>query len=60
MAVLPILLFEALVAGIQAYVFTVLTATYLGLATAHADHDESHHEEVHEDTDSKKVEGVRA
>ena len=35
LAVLPILLFEILVAGIQAYVFTVLAATYLGLATAH-------------------------
>lgn len=36
---LPIVVFEVLVALIQAYVFTVLTATYLGLATAHA-HDE--------------------
>lgn len=45
LAVIPILLFETLVAGIQAYVFTVLTATYLGLAIAHADgHDEEHHE----------------
>lgn len=42
-AVLPIILFELLVAGIQAYVFTVLTATYLGLAIAHA-HDDEHHE----------------
>lgn len=38
--VLPILLFEALVAYIQAYVFTVLAGTYLGMAIAHADHDE--------------------
>jgi F-type H+-transporting ATPase subunit a len=40
-AVLPILLFEALVAYIQAYVFTILAATYLGLAISHAheDHD---------------------
>ena len=46
-AVLPIILFELLVAGIQAYVFTVLSATYLSLAIAHAheDHDE-HHEPV--------------
>lgn len=45
LAVIPIILFELLVAGIQAYVFTVLTATYLGLAIAHADdhgHDEDH------------------
>lgn len=50
LAVIPIILFELLVAGIQAYVFTVLTATYLGLAIAHAD-------EVHEPIDAhKKVE----
>ncbi len=43
LAVLPILLFEMLVAGIQAYVFTILAATYLGLAIAHSDgHDEDH------------------
>ncbi len=44
LAVIPILLFEVLVAGIQAYVFTILAATYLGLAIAHADdgHDEDH------------------
>jgi F-type H+-transporting ATPase subunit a len=41
LAVAPIFLFEILVAGIQAYVFTVLSATYLGLAVSHA-HDESH------------------
>lgn len=40
--VLPILLFEFLVAGIQAYVFMVLCANYLGLAVAH--HlDHAHH-----------------
>jgi F-type H+-transporting ATPase subunit a len=44
LAVLPILLFEMLVAGIQAYVFTILCATYLGLAISHAheDHDDDH------------------
>ncbi len=41
--VLPIFAFEALVAFIQAYVFTVLAGTYLGLAIAHADHDDDHH-----------------
>lgn len=46
-AVIPIILFELLVAGIQAYVFTVLTATYLSLAIAHADHhDDEHHDEA--------------
>lgn len=49
-AAIPIILFEVLVAGIQAYVFTVLTATYLGLAVAHAhdSHGDDHHiESVH-------------
>lgn len=42
--VLPILLFEALVAYIQAYVFMVLTATYLGLAIGHHDsNNDDHH-----------------
>lgn len=54
LAVIPILLFEMLVAGIQAYVFTVLAATYLGLAIAHAEHDG--HNENHEPA-VKKVEG---
>lgn len=35
---LPIILFEILVALIQAYVFTVLSATYLALAISHGDH----------------------
>lgn len=42
LAVIPILMFEMLVAGIQAYVFTVLSATYLGLATAHAHEHDDH------------------
>ncbi len=53
-AVIPILAFELLVAGIQAYVFTVLTATYLSLAIAHADH----HDE-HDDTVIQKVEELQ-
>lgn len=57
LAVIPIILFELLVAGIQAYVFTVLTATYLGLAIAHA--DDHGHDEVHETIDAtKKVEAL--
>ncbi len=39
--ILPIAMFEILVACIQAYVFTVLAATYLGLAIAHS-HDDEH------------------
>lgn len=51
LAVIPIILFEVLVAGIQAYVFTVLAATYLGLSIAH------HHDEHHEPA-KKEVEAV--
>lgn len=49
-AVIPIFMFEGLVAYIQAFVFTVLAGTYLGLAI-------SHHEEHHE-ADTHKVEAV--
>ena len=41
--VLPIFLFEGLVAFIQAYVFTVLAGTYLGLAVGHSPYEEDHH-----------------
>lgn len=46
LAVIPIFMFEALVAFIQAYVFTVLAGTYLGLAISHAD---SHGPDSHTD-----------
>lgn len=49
-AVIPILIFEVLVAYIQAYVFTVLTANYLGIAISHADHDDDHDSEYTEHT----------
>lgn len=52
LAAIPIFLFETLVAAIQAYVFTVLSATYLGLAIAH--HSDDHHEKI------PKVEGVKS
>ncbi|MDQ3158948.1 MAG: F0F1 ATP synthase subunit A [bacterium] len=56
LSIIPIILFEALVAGIQAYVFTVLSATYLGLAIAHSDeHEDEHHEEI-----TAKVEAAKA
>lgn len=58
LAVIPIFFFEILVAGIQAYVFTLLAATYLNLAIMHADHGDDH--EVHHapDTIKTKVEAV--
>lgn len=46
---LPIVAFEILVALIQAYVFTILSATYLGLAIAHGDHHEEDHSHATED-----------
>lgn len=52
-AVIPIFFFEMLVAGIQAYVFTILAATYLGLAIQHADHGESH--DVHHSPEVAKT-----
>jgi F-type H+-transporting ATPase subunit a len=42
LTLIVLFLFEGLVAYIQAYIFTVLSATYLGLAVAH------HHDEEHE------------
>ncbi len=44
LTVFPIVIFEILVALIQAYVFTVLAATYLALAITH--HDDGEHEEI--------------
>lgn len=52
-AVIPIFFFEMLVAGIQAYVFTILAATYLGLSIQHADHGESH--DVHHSPEVPKT-----
>ncbi len=57
LAVLPIILFEMLVAGIQAYVFTVLAATYLGLATAHHQEHQSHLSDDHHDSSTKVEQG---
>jgi F-type H+-transporting ATPase subunit a len=59
LAVLPILLFEMLVAAIQAYVFTILCATYLGLAISHAhdDHDDNHHSDTPKKVEAGSVSG---
>jgi len=43
LALVPIILFELLVAYIQAYVFTVLSSTYLSMAIAH--HGDDHHDD---------------
>lgn len=56
-AVIPILLFEALVAYIQAYVFTILVGTYLGIAISHADHEEEHLAEPSELVESRGMQG---
>lgn len=58
-AVIPILLFEGLVAYIQAYVFTVLAGTYLGMAIAHADaaHDHDHMAALSEGVESRGMAG---
>ncbi len=53
LAVVPILLFEGLVAYIQAYVFTVLAASYLGMAISHADEP---HAELNQPVPTNKVE----
>ncbi|MEO5627290.1 MAG: F0F1 ATP synthase subunit A [Candidatus Saccharimonadales bacterium] len=55
LAVIPIFMFEGLVAFIQAYVFTVLAGTYLGLAINHVD---ATGHEIHDDHQPplKKVE----
>lgn len=56
--VLPILLFEFLVAGIQAYVFMVLCANYLGLAVAH--HLDHAHHNTDTDDNLKQVEPIHS
>ncbi len=42
LTLVPIIMFEGLVAYVQAYIFTVLSATYLALAVHHDDHNEVH------------------
>lgn len=59
LAVLPIILFELLVAGIQAYVFTILAATYLGLAIAHAE-SADYHELDHDESSPKRSKDIHA
>jgi F-type H+-transporting ATPase subunit a len=56
LAVIPIFAFEGLVAFIQAYVFTVLTGTYLSLAISHADPTGHEIHDAHHPQSSPKVE----
>jgi F-type H+-transporting ATPase subunit a len=56
LAVIPIFMFEGLVAFIQAYVFTVLAGTYLGLAISHADSSGHEIHTDHQPEPSHKVE----
>ncbi len=54
LALVPIIMFELLVAYVQAYVFTILSATYLSMAIAHAVVDD-HHEDAPETDHSPSV-----
>lgn len=58
--VIPIFFFEMLVAGIQAYVFTILAATYLGLSIQHADHGADHTVDHVPEVPKTKVEELTA
>jgi len=57
---LPIMLFEVLVALIQGYVFTVLCATYLGLAIHHGEEHEAEATSDHPDSPKLSSEGASA
>ena len=58
LAVIPIFMFEGLVAFIQAYVFTVLAGTYLSLAIAHADHGDDSHSDPHDSMNKVETRGM--
>jgi F-type H+-transporting ATPase subunit a len=58
--IFPIMIFEVLVALIQGYVFTVLCATYLGLAIHHGEEHEAEHSIDHTDSPKLKSEGASA
>jgi len=50
-----ITLIEVLVAFLQAYIFTMLSALFIGMAVAEHDHDHHHDEEGHEVPDAEDV-----
>ena len=52
-----IMLIEFLVAFLQAYIFTMLSALFIGMAVAEHDHDHAHDEHGHEVPDAEDVRG---
>ncbi|WP_179009503.1 F0F1 ATP synthase subunit A [Winogradskyella forsetii] len=52
-----ILLIELLVAFLQAYIFTMLSALFIGMAVAEHDHDHEHDAKGHEIPDAEDVRG---
>jgi len=52
-----ITLIEVLVAFLQAYIFTMLSALFIGMAVAEHDHDHAHDEQGHEISDAEDVRG---
>lgn len=52
-----ITLIEVLVAFLQAYIFTMLSALFIGMAVAEHEHDHEHDEHGHEVSDTEDVRG---
>ncbi|WP_047549387.1 F0F1 ATP synthase subunit A [Psychroserpens sp. Hel_I_66] len=52
-----ITLIEVLVAFLQAYIFTMLSALFIGMAVAEHDHDHAHDDHGHEVPDAEDVRG---
>lgn len=52
-----IMLIEFLVAFLQAYIFTMLSALFIGMAVAEHDHDHAHDDHGHEIPDAEDVRG---
>jgi len=50
-----ITLIEVLVAFLQAYIFTMLSALFIGMAVAEHDHDHKHDKKGHEVPDAEDV-----
>jgi F-type H+-transporting ATPase subunit a len=53
-----ITLIEVLVAFLQAYIFTMLSALFIGMAVAEHDHEHEHDEHGHEIPDAEDVRGI--
>jgi F-type H+-transporting ATPase subunit a len=52
-----IMLIEVLVAFLQAYIFTMLSALFIGMAVAEHDHEHEHDDHGHEVPDAQDVRG---